>query len=119
MAEGGDVKETEAAASDSRAAKRAALKAAEEFLRRVAAGESGVAEPSSACPTLYDPSGSVAPPPERRTEGGLHAAQYEAAAGAAISVLPGDDSLWEQKRPTQEAATADEDFDQYFEGLFL
>jgi hypothetical protein len=50
---------------------------------------------------------------------GSGAGSSSGAAQVSASVLPGDDSLWEQK-PAQEAtATTEEDFDQYFEGLFM
>ena len=34
-------------------------------------------------------------------------------------MLSGDDSLWEQQPVQAAAMTAEEDFEQYFEGLFM
>lgn len=63
----------------------------------------------------------VAPPPMAAAEQAGGSAQAAAAAGADAvqqSVLPADNSVWEQKAPQQEA-TAEEDFDSYLENMFL
>lgn len=86
-----------------RSNKRANLEAAAEVLARCLAGEGSSKD-------------AVAPPLARAAE----AAQQQLAAAEAqaqASVLPADDSMWEAK-PAQETATAEENFDEYFEGLF-
>ncbi|KAG1667048.1 hypothetical protein FOA52_000409 [Chlamydomonas sp. UWO 241] len=90
-------------AQQQRSPKRAHVAAAEELLRRAAGGE------------LRERPGAVAPPPARAA-----AAAADGGAGAEpqVSLLPGDDSVWEAK-PAAVAATADEDFDQYLDDLFV
>mmetsp|Transcript_37040 Transcript_37040/g.82340 ORF Transcript_37040/g.82340 Transcript_37040/m.82340 type:complete len:310 (+) Transcript_37040:95-1024(+) len=58
---------------------------------------------------------SVAPPPARADAAPSSMGQPDAAAAC---VLPADDSVWEQK-PAVEASTGEEDFEQYFEGMFV
>jgi hypothetical protein len=111
---GGSEDEGEAARSSKRSSD---LRAAEELLSRAA----GLAEPSDAA--LLGQHRSVVPPPARlplnpdgQEDGG---AGGEAGAQQQASVLPADDSIWERKPVTQEAEAAGEEFDQYFDGLFL
>ncbi|GAX81921.1 hypothetical protein CEUSTIGMA_g9349.t1 [Chlamydomonas eustigma] len=122
---------------DGRDLKRANLRAAEALLRQVAHGSGAnsdlglqenedLGRASSSAP--YDGTKAVRPPPSKE---GTGPAQSDSGAGEggdggsliqqqkSVVLMPGDDSLWEQKAPMLESATAEEDFDQYFEGLFL
>ena len=60
----------------------------------------------------------VAPPPLRPAEPGA-GAESGGSGGEQVSVLPGNDSLWEQKGAQQEAVTQDEEYEEYFGGMFL
>eukprot|EP00955_Chlamydomonas_euryale_P098533 365152-Chlamydomonas_euryale.AAC.12 len=55
--------------------------------------------------------GSFAPPPAKASS------DAPGAGPPAAALLPDDDSVWEHK-PAVIESTAEEDMDQYFEGLF-
>lgn len=82
-----------------------------------AAGEGGLGEED-----LLRAARDVAPPPAAAAGGGSGPAGAGGAAGVgqapAIITLPADNSVWESK-PAQETATAEEEMDAYFEGLFM